>query len=292
MINKDFDRWKYLKKTREENSINPFTLYKNKEILGWFFYSLGRKIIKKKSRNYFNFSSKKKIKEIYILALKELDGITFNLNQKKILITNILNGYNSAYISLKAIETFFRNSDLIDYGSGSGIINYCYNLEKFKINSLINYDEITFSKESFEKLNNLNKNIYIFDNIKKLETYLNKKKSVVMFRWSYDEMSDESKMKILQRIIKSQVNGIMIQDSRRGLKSNTDIDVKLLNNQYNLIAYNYSYPLNHGQTRIYKKSKRDPSFKRKILINIFKILNMLPIKKILIEKIFFSIVSK
>ena len=291
MTNKDFNRWQYLKKTRYENSINPFTSYKNKEILGWFFYSLGRKIIKKESRNYFNFSSKKKIKEIFSLALKELNGATFNLNQKKILITNIRNRYNSAYISLKAVETFFRNSDLIDYGSGSGIINYCYDLEKFRINSLINYDEISFSKESFEKLNFHNKNTYIFDNIKQLEAYLNKN-TVVMFRWSYDEMSDESKMKILQRIIKFQVNGIIIQDNRRGLKSNTDIDVKLLNNQYNLIAYNNSYPLNHGQTRIYKKTKKVSSFKRKILISIFKVLNILSIKKFLIEKIFFSIVSK
>ena len=266
---KNKKRWKYIYESRINNSFINEEIDKEILLLYWFGFALKEKKIIQSKQTYLEFHKKKDIYEIFKILIEESKNLNLNLKIKdKINILNrIKSYYNSSYIILKFIEKKFSNPNLIDFGSGCGIINYVYKKNNFKIKSVYSCDIIEFCKLSFKKLNKYYDKYLFDDEIYNSSNYQND--SIFLFRWSYDEMLESDKFKVLNLLRNTNPKGIIISGQKHSDKK-YDIDLFCLLNNYELIQFNSSYPLNHGPTRVYKYSKNKLSFKKKIFFHFIK----------------------
>lgn len=269
MLSKDKNkkRWKYIYESRISNPFINEEIDKENLLLYWFAFALKEKKVTSSKYSYLEFCNKRDIYEIFNIVLEESKNFKLKIRDKINILNRIKSYYNSAYIILKFIETRFANHNVIDFGSGCGIVNYVYKKNNFRIKSIYSCDIIEFCKLSFKKLNK-HYDKYLFDEeIYKSSNY--PEKSIFLFRWSYDEMTQTDKFKVLNLLREAKPEGIIISGEKHSDKK-FDIDLFCLMNNYQIIQFNTSYPLNHGPTRVYKFSKNKLSTKKKIFLYLIK----------------------
>lgn len=287
---KNKKRWKYIYESRLNNSFIKDDINNDILLLNWFGFSLKEKQIFDTKYKYLEFHKKTQISYIFNILIQEGKSLNLTLRDKVRILKKIKSYYNGSYIILKFIEKRFSNSHIIDFGAGCGIINYVYKKNNFKIKTVFSCDIIEFCKLSFKKLNK-DYDKYLFDD----EIYDSSnyhKDSVFLFRWSYDEMVDTDKLKVLNLLRNNRPKGIIISGEKHSDK-NHDIDLFCLMNNYEIIQFNSTYPLNHGPTRVYRLSVNKLSFKRKCFFYFVKFMGKFStnLKKNLLY-IYFSLSDK
>ena len=136
MLSKDKNkkRWKYIYESRINNSFINEEIDKVILLLYWFGFALKEKKIIQSKQTYLEFHKKKDIYEIFKILIEESQNLNLKIKDKINILNRIKSYYNSSYIILKFIEKKFSNPNLIDFGSGCGIINYVYKKIILKLN--------------------------------------------------------------------------------------------------------------------------------------------------------------
>ena len=163
---------KYIYESRINNSFINEKIDKEILLIYWFGFALKVKKVDPSKNTYLEFHKKKDIHEIFNILMKESKNFNLKIKDKIEILKRLKSYYNSSYIILKFIEKNFLNHNLIDFGSGCGMINYVYKKNNFKIKSVYSCDIIEFCKLSFKKLNKyydkylFDDEIYIFNHQK------------------------------------------------------------------------------------------------------------------------------
>lgn len=181
---------------------------------------------------------------------------TYSEEEKSVIRKNIRMEVNRANAILKLLESFTSGRRIFDIGAGCGVINYVFQNTKPEIKDVVSCDQIKFSKESFFELNDEfsteRKKFLYQDEIFNFEAY--EASDVPIFRWSFDEFDDGSKIRTIKLIKKQKFNHVLVCGTKHSNKK-TDIDYELVSLGY-VPIFSGRKPFDHGFIRLYEKREK------------------------------------
>jgi hypothetical protein len=268
-------QWAYLQRTR--SNIQDIMSTKN-PLIFWF----GGQLKSETEISFFADRAKnllcmedKKSSALEEKILNLINIAPYSVQDQLLVKQNIRMEVARAFAILKLVEAFVPNRRIFDFGAGCGIVNMVFHHDTFRIQDVISCDQIEFSRTSFLSLNEIlpsEKKKYLYrEEIFNFSDY--NPSDVLLFRWSFDEFDETSKVRTLELIKKNKFENIVICGNKHS-NQKIDIDCQLVLSGYAPV-FAGGRPFDHGFIRIYKRADK----KANVLYAILFMLQFMPGKK-------------
>ena len=248
-------QWAYLERTRD--NIGEILCADNRLIF-WFGAQLKSsseiRFYENRARNLLRMDEEK-ISALEGCIFDLIDTRAYEKKDHEIIRKNVCMEISRAFSILKLLEAYVPRRRVFDMGAGCGIINYVYRHNKLELADIISCDQIEFSRQSFTDLHremNENSKKYLFG--EEIFSYEFDAEDVLLFRWSFDEFDENSKIRVLSLVDKYKFRHIVICGNKHS-NQKTDIDLELVSKNYKPTFAGHR-PFDHGFIRIYELQKK------------------------------------